>query len=1059
MKQVRWLCAAVVAAATASAPLAAQEPATITGRVTNAAGAAENAVTVRINALNVGTTTASDGTYRLVVPASRLGAGQQVTLTASRVGLASATRTVTLTPGASLTQNFQLGAQALGLEGLVVTALGITREERAISTSVQTVQGEDLTQARETNIVNSLSGKVSGVQVTNAGPQGGSSRIVIRGANSITGNNQPLFVVDGIPIDNSAPRLDGYGGVDYGNAAQDINPNDIESVSVLKGPNAAALYGSRAANGAIIITTKTGAGRNRGLGITANSNVSFETPLRLPRYQNEFGQGMYGQFEYVDGNYGGVYDGTDESWGPKLDGAPRQQWFGMGPWVASPNNVRSFFETGRTVNTNASIATSSDNANVRFSVSNLNQNGMYPGFGLERTTVALNGGANISSRLRTNASVQYINSDGHNRPGTGYDGDNPMLQFVWFGRQNDTQMLRRAYEQGRQNGEMVNWNYSYHSNPYWIALENANNDSRDRVIGSGTATFNVTNWLNATLRSGTDFYEDRRKRTYAAGTIGLDYVGERGAYGEDVYFRQETNSDFLLNADRDFGENFSFNASVGGSRRDARYNANNTFVGNLSIPGVYNLGNAAQKPDVFDRTERKRVNSVLGQAQLGFRDFAFIDVTGRNDWSSTLPAENNSFFYPSVSGSVVFSDAFPNLPSALSFGKVRASWARVGNDTDPYRLDLYFNAIDPFDGTPGFTAGNLIPNPTLRPEQTESVELGTELRFFGNRVGLDLTYYDRESRDQILPVPVSPTSGFGTQLLNAGTMTNRGFDIGVNLTPVKLANGFQWDLRGNYNRNRNRVEALAPGIEALVLGTYWNVNVEARVGQEFGTLFGRGYLRNENGDIITDGGLPLRDPTLKVLGNYNPDYVASLGSTFRFRGVDLSVLFDGRKGGDIFSVTNMFGQYAGVLEETAIGRCGVSDVTGEPMSVGGMPACNGTNGVIVKGVNADGTPNTTAVTAQDYYQTLYDLHEAHIIDGSFIKLRELQLGYSVPQSFARRMGVAGLNVSLTGRNLALWSKAKHIDPETAFDASNAQGLEFGQLPSARSVGFNIVVTP
>ena len=1053
MNKSRWLFAAVVAAATASSPLSAQEPAVVTGRVTNAQGAAENAVTVRINALTIGTTTAADGTYRLVIPAARLTRSGPHTITASRVGLATQSRTVTLTPGASLTQNFQLGAQALGLEGLVVTALGITREERAISTSVQTVQGEDLNQARETNIVNALSGKVSGVQVTNAGPQGGSSRIVIRGSNSITGNNQPLFVVDGIPIDNSAPRLDGYGGVDYGNAAQDINPNDIESVSVLKGPNAAALYGSRAANGAIIITTKSGAGRTRGLGITANSNVSFETPLRLPRYQNEYGQGLYGEFEYVDGNYGGVEDGTDESWGPVLDGTVRNQWFGEGPWRANPDNVRSFFETGRTVNTNASIATSGENANVRFSVSNLNQDGMYPGFGLERTTVALNGGANISKRLRTNASVQYINSDGHNRPGVGYDGDNPMLQFVWFGRQNDIGQLRQAYEQGRKNGQMVNWNYSYHSNPYWIALENVNTDSRDRVIGSGNATYNFTDWLSATLRSGTDFYEDRRKRTYAAGTIGLDYVGERGAYGEDVLFRQETNSDFLLNADRDFSDNLSFNASVGASRRDARFNSNRAFVGNLSIPGIYNLGNAAQKPDVFDYSERKRVNSVLGQAQVGFKDYAFLDVTGRNDWSSTLPDGNNSFFYPSVSGSVVFSDAFPNLPSALSFGKVRASWARVGNDTDPYRLALYYNAIDPFNSVPGFATSNDIPNPNLKPEQTESVELGTELRFFNNRVGLDLTYYDRKSRDQIIGVPVSPTSGFQRHFLNAGTMSNRGIDLGLNLTPVKLANSFQWDIRANYNKNRNRVDELAEGVEALVLGNYWGLNVEARRGEEFGTLFGAPYLRNEAGEMILRGGLPQADPTRRVLGNYNPDFVASLGTSVRYRGLDLSVLFDGRRGGDIFSVTNMFGQYAGVLEETAKGRCSYD----EP--VGGMPVCDANTGIVLKGVNADGTPNTSFVTAQDYWASLYNLHEAHIIDGSFVKLREVQLGYSLSESFSRRMGVTGLSLSLTGRNLALWSNAKHIDPETAFDASNAQGLEFGQLPSARSIGFNIVVTP
>jgi TonB-linked SusC/RagA family outer membrane protein len=1053
MKQARWLAAAFVAAAAASSPVAAQEPATVTGRVTNAQGAAENAVTVRINTLNVGTTTATDGTYRLVIPASRLRSGQQVTITASRQGLASSSRTITLNPGASLSQNFQLGAAAVGLEGLVVTALGITREERAVSTSVQSVQGEELTQARETNIVNALSGKVSGVTVTNAGPQGGSARVVIRGANSIAGNNQPLFVVDGIPVSNQSPNYGGnrgYGGVDYGNAAGDINPDLIESVTVLKGPNAAALYGSRAANGAIVITTKRGRqGRSQ---LTVTQNVSRETPLRLPTYQNEYGQGSGGEFEFVDGAGGGTFDGFDESWGPRLDGTIRRQFFGEGPWVAHPNNVRDFFETGLTSNTNVQFSAGNERSDALISASHMNQNGMYPGMELKRTTVALNGSTSLSDRLRANASVQYINADGNNRPGVGYEGDNPMLQFVWFGRQVDTRMLRDRRR--NESGGMFNWNYNYHSNPYWIALENTNFDTRDRVIGNVSSTYNFTDWLSATVRSGTDLYQDQRQRNFAAGTIGIylqnGAVGNNGAFNTwDVFF-QETNTDFLVRANREVASRIRVDASVGGNRRDQDTRSEYTEVLNLSAPDVFSLSNRAEDPysDVY-RT-RKRVNSLYGQATFGYDDLFFVDVTGRNDWSSTLPAENNSYFYPSVSGSLILTDAFPSLDfgGALSFGKVRASWARVGNDADPYQLRSVYTSRDPFGGFATFEVPNTIANADLKPEQTESVELGAEFRFLRDRAGLEVTYYDAATTNQILTAPVSATSGYNFQVVNAGKVTNRGVEVQANLVPIRLANGLEWNITANYARNNNRVEELYGDIQTVVLGTYWGVTSEARKGERYGALYGTPYRRvtDRNSQffgqpIIGASGVPLRGTSKEVLGHYTPDWIGSLRNELRFRGANLSFLLDTRQGGEIFSVTHMFGRYAGVLEETLQGR-------ETPMVIPG-----------VRVVDGDTVANTVEVDAETYWSGLYGLHEAHITDGSFVKLREVVLGYNVPNRMTRRLGVSGMNVSLVGRNLKLWTDTPHIDPETAFDASNAQGFEFGQFPSARSWGFNISVTP
>lgn len=1061
MKHFRWLFAMLVAVAVAPVASYAQEAATITGRVTNEAGEPISAATVRIEALNVSAPTDAQGNYTLNIPASRITAGQQVQLAAERVGLGAQTRTVTLSPGANLTQNFQLSVASLALEGLVVTALGITREERSVSTSIAEVSGEEISDVPVTNLVNALAGEVAGVTITNAGPQGGSSRIVIRGATSITGNNEPLFIVDGIPIDNSSPDLNGFGGVDYGNAAQDINPNDIASISVLKGPNAAALYGSRAANGAIVITTKSGAGVGAGIGVTASSTVSFDTPLKLPSYQNEYGQGFNGQFAYVDGNGAGTFDYVDESWGPRLDaGLMIPQFFSNGepaPWVSNPGNVRSFFETGRTVNTNAAFATSSDKANVRLSVSNLDQNGILPGFELDRTTVAFNGGASLTDRLRADASAQYINSDGNNRPGIGYDGANPMLQFVWFGRQVDVDRLR---DYRNEDGSMYNWNYSYHSNPFWIALENNNFDGRDRVIGSGSVSYDFTDWLTGTARSGTDWYQDRRKRTYAAGSIGYDNIRDSGGFSEAVLFNQETNTDFLLTANRDLNPNLDLSVNVGGNRRNTDFRSNSTQVNALSVPGVYSVENASIVPLVEDFVAEKRVNSLYGQAQLGYRDYLFVDVTGRNDWSSTLPEDNNSYFYPSVSTSFVFTDAFPSFASnLLSFGKLRASVARVGNDADPYQLRAIYPGSPLFQGTPRAGVNNRIPNPTLRPETTESWEVGTELRFLGNRLGLEATYYDQTTTDQIIPVQISATSGFTSQVLNAGTITNQGVELLVDATPVRLDNGFEWNVTANFAKNNNEVAELSEGLETLVLGTYWSLTVEARKGEPYGTLYGFGYQRDDAGNIVVGStGRPLRDPQKKILGNYNPDWQGGLNNNFRYKGLDFSFLIDTKQGGEVFSVTNMFGRYSGVLEETLQGReNGVSYEDTDGDGEGDTLVCD--PGVVFEGVTADGTPNTTPVCPQNLWHGLYGLHEAHVLDASFIKLREMKLGYAVPESFTNRLGVTGLNVSLVGRNLALWSDTPHIDPETAFDASNAQGLEFGQLPSTRSIGLNVVVTP
>lgn len=1005
----------------------------LSGQVTTDAGTPLRGVTVFVQGTNIGGLTDDAGRYRFTIPGPAL-AGRNVTVTARRIGYTARALQVTLS-SAAVTQNFTLAVVPNQLEGVVVTALGLERDKRSIGTSVQNLKGEEISQARETNIVNSLAGKVSGVTITNSGSQGGSSRLVIRGANSIAGNNQPLFIVDGIPVSNQvvgAPA--GYGGVDYGNAIQDLNATDIENVSILKGPNAAALYGSRAANGAIVITTKSGKNTPRGFGVTASTNISFETPLKLPNYQNEYGQGSGGKFEYVDGAGGGVNDGTDESWGPKFDGLPRAQFFGVGPWVAAPNNVRDFFETGRTMTTSIALSAAGERANARLSFTNDDVHGMAPGMSLKKIATVLNAGAELGTRFTTTGSIQYIKNNGFNRNGTGYDNGNFMQQFVWFGRQVDVSRLKDPRKDA--DGNQINWNHNYHDNPYWIQLESQNRDQRDRVIGSGAVEYRPNSWLTATLRSGTDWFRDYRKLNRAYGLVESPF----GGFDENSIFTQETNTEGLLTAKRGLGQRMAFTASVGGNLRKAQYKNNQTNVDALVVPGTYNVGNAKNTPLTSAYEEQKKVNSVYGMGQLSFNDYLFVDVTGRNDWSSTLPTESNSYFYPSISGSLIFTDALPGLSGrVLQYGKLRASFAKVGNDALPYQLQSTYSAQTPFGGAARFAVPNNLANANLKPEETKAFEVGTELNFFENRIGLDLTYYDKATTNQILAAQISGASGYTSKALNAGKISNKGIETLVTVTPIRTSGGFEWTSSLNFARNRSKVEELNADLQTVVLGTYWSLTVEARKGEPYGALYGNPFLRDSAGNIVVSAtGRPLRDAQKKVLGHYTPDWTAGLTNSFRFKNLDFSFLLDKHQGGSIFSVTNMFGRYSGVLEETLVGR---------------------DTGIVVKGVYANGSPNTTRISAEAYNHSLYGTHEAHVFDASYLKLREMKLGYSLPSGVANRLGVSRAYVALVGRNLWLSAKAPHIDPETAFNSGNAQGLEHGQFPSQRSIGFNFSITP
>ncbi|GAB2454373.1 SusC/RagA family TonB-linked outer membrane protein [Hymenobacter qilianensis] len=1016
---------------------------TVTGRVTDrSTGEGLPGVTVLVKGTSVGSSTNSEGAFSISVPASA------TTLTFSSIGYVNVERAI----GTESVIDVSLGTDTKQLGEVVVTALGRTEEKRSLGYSVQDVQGEVLTQARESNVVNSLAGRVAGVSINNSngGSPGSSSRIVIRGNRSITGNNQPLFVVNGLPIDNSNfSPANGSGGVDYGNAASDINPDDIESITVLKGANAAALYGSRASNGVVLITTKSGR-KQQGLGVSVNSTTTFDSVLKLPDFQNEYGQGNGGEFEFVDGAGGGVNDGSDESWGPRLDGRLIPQFNSPvdaagnripTPWVANPDNVRDFFRTGRTLNNNVSLSGSSEKANFRLSYTNLDQTGILENTFLKRNTVSVSGGTDITKKFKVSTDITYTQNRGR-RPGLGYSGQNVMQQFSWFGRQVDISELK-DYE---RDGEKYNWNYNYHNNPYFTLNENTNDDRRDRINGQLSATYMLTNWLNLTARTGNDLYTEKRQRRIAVG----DIENLRGSYAEDEYYVNERNSEILATANKDLNENFNIDFALGANRRDNKVERISGLAPELAVPGVYTLSNSAIATQPSSVNNRLRVNSVYGSAKLGFKNFAFLGVTGRNDWYSTLADANNSLFYPSIDGSLIVTEALGIENSFLSFAKLRASYAEVGNGgQEPYQLVNIYPFNTPFGSNPAITTSNDLLNPDLRPERTESLEAGIELRFLENRIGLELTGYKTNSIDQIFNQLVSSSTGFATALVNAGVIQNKGIEAILNFAPLNPENPFQWNVTANFALNRNEVKELNGDLKTLVLGGQWNANVEARVGEPYGVLFGNGFQRVQEGpykgQIINDAtGRPIIDPTRKVLGNVNPDWTGGISNSFSFKGINLGVLIDTRQGGDVYSVSNTWGNYAGTFANSLRGR---------------------ENGIIGEGViaNADGTyrPNDVTRAAESYTKRYYSnsVAESSIYDASFVKLREIKVGYQLPKGLISKTPFSTIGLSVVGRNLAiLQSNAPNIDPETSFSSGNAQGLEFGQIPSTRSIGFNVNLT-
>ena len=938
------------------------------------------------------------------------------------------------------------------IEGVVVTALGIKREKKSIGYAAQEISGESISEAGQNNALSALSGNVAGVQVTAPSSMGGSTRITMRGVSSLTGENRPLIIVDGVPLDNTnindVNTQRGAGGRDYGDPAFDINPDDIESVTVLKGGPAAALYGSRASNGVILYTTKS-AKKGR-TSVEFNTGISFESIYIYPQLQRMYGGGLSDTFETitVGGKTYNIPDySMDESWGPKYDpNLMHLPWYAFDPefasdymkevpWVAPEHDVDSFFNTGITLTNSLAVSKSFENSNLRVSYTNTDISGILPNSSLKKNNFAINANSQLNDKLKVETVLNFVQTHGFNRPEQGY-GDNSVAQkfFQWGQRQLDFSKLR---DYKLANGNQRSWNRTawndgtplYSDNPYWTVYENTADDKRNRFFGNVGLTYNLRDNLYVVGKVYADIYSQNNESRVA--------VGSQSTSDYSIFTRNhsEFNYEGRIHWNPRISDDISLNAFAGVARRESKYDdLSGTTVGGLIIPNFYNLSNSVETAQADNYKFHKRVNSVFGSASFGFRDTFFLEATARNDWFSTVSEDQ---LYPSITGSLVFS----NLIKApwLSFGKLRAGWANVASDTNPYQLANFVNQGTNFNGDPRYTLQNRFNDPLLKPELKDTKEIGLEMNFLRNRLGFDVTYYHVDITDGILPLAVDPATGYPNLMINAGKMTNKGIEAMAWVTPVKTAD-FSWDMNWNFAKNENMVVKLHEDAQTLQLtNAPFRVRLLAIEGQPYGQIYGTDFTYNENGQkIVTNNGNGYVPSELKNLGSTLPDYNMGLRNTLRYKDFRLSFLFDMQKGGKYFSTSHMWGMYSGMIEESALGG-------------------NRADGVVLEGVKADGTQNTTVISAQRYGAMYYNTVDAlNVFDASYIKLRDLTLSYDLPKSLVGG-AVEGIRISAFGRNLLAWDLDwKGMDPEnTSYGSGNIQGLEGGSLPSTRQYGVNV----
>jgi TonB-linked SusC/RagA family outer membrane protein len=1026
----------------------------VSGTVTDETGEPVIGASVIAKGTTIGAVTDIDGSFRLAVPAD------VTTIVVKYIGYFDAEVAAGTNVQVSLTPD------AKALSEVVVTALGITREKKALGYSVTEVSGDELVKSRGgvSNPINALQGKVAGLQISSgSGNIGGSSKINIRGNHSISGSNQPLFVIDGVPIEgsdyNSTETARGAGGYDYGNLIQDINPDDIESISILKGANASALYGSRSTNGVILITTKSGK-KGEGYNVSFNSSVGFEVVNKLPKMQKLYGGGYGSDFEQVTIN-GKTYNypdyATDESWGPKYEGQTVLSWYDLAKWEAGgrvgdpttslwqtpKHDIDAFFETGVSFTNNVSVSQATDRNAVRISYTNTDLKGYIPNSSLKKNVLNLSASTTSEDKkLEVFTNITYFNSAAKGRSETGYGDNNIMQKFIqWGHRDLDMQDSKNLYQ--FPDGTQATWNRvgwddpdpAYSNNPYWSRYMNYQNDSRNRVYGNVGFSYQILPVLKFQYKSNLDFWVDKQYERNAV------FSQEQSKYREISRQQYELNNEVLLSYNNTF-DDFTLNANLGGNLRKSRYEyVFGVTSGGLAIPEFYNLKNSISAPTSENLLRERAVNSVFANAILGYQNTFYLEASVRNDWASTLPKGKNSYLYPSITGSFIFSELTKESAPWLSFGKVRAGYAYVGGDTEPHRIiDVYsqYTNIDGDTGTPGYIVATTLNNRILKPETTGSFEVGLEMNFLHDRVGFEATYYSTETKNQIIPLSVSGTTGYLYRVINAGLITNKGFELALHGSPVKTKD-FEWSSILTLSSNKNKVVQLIDDTDYYrLVNAPFKVEVGAVKGQAYGIIMGTDYIYDDNGNkMVDEDGLYLATDGNKNIGQVFPDFTGGWSNTFRYKNLDLNVLLDFSKGGHFFSTSYMWGMYSGMLEETAANNIRE-------------------DGIVLPGVKEDGSKNDIVADGQWYGESIYTGPAAQsVFKSDYLKLREVAIGYTFP--LASKYFVKSLRLSAYGRNLAVWGPdTKHFDPETVItNSGNIQGIEGGALPSVANFGVNV----
>jgi len=1078
---------------------------TVTGTVTDDAGKAIPGVSVLVKGTTIGTMSLSDGTYSVKVPD-----GSNV-LIFSYIG--KETQEITISGNVV---NVKLMPSSEAIDEVVVTALGISRDKKSLGYAVQEVEGDDINAVKGDNFVSSLSGKVSGVQIQTNTNFGGSTNVIVRGSSSLTGNNQALFVVDGVPIDNTifndSYQASGRTGYDYGNGASDINPNDIESISVLKGAAATALYGSRAANGVILITTKKGK-KSEALGVSFSSNytVGIVDKSTFPTYQKEYGGGYAtwwagvaepGWGTYGDDIHPGLEhwdwngDGTDDYIVPTYEDAsmgeafdpslmvyqwnsfiPGLETFGQAtPWVAAEHDPYYFFNKSNTFSNSIQVSGGGEKSTYRLSYQNLDQTGILPNSRLNKNNISLSGSYDITEKLRVTTFANYINTSTTGRNSTGYSG-NIMSSFrQWWQVNVDILEQKDAFD---LLGTNATWNMNgpsdlnpaYWDNFYWQRYKNYETDTRNRLIGYSQLDWDVNDFMSLTARVAVDNYsyiqEERRAVGSIAGSFGVGYGDVSSGYALKTRNFTETNFDLIANFHKDFNENMTFRGLLGTNIRQTHFATLFASTnGGLAVADIYALANTKSPMELPIETQGDiQVNGYFANASLGLYNMLFLEGSLRMDQSSTLPVDNNTYFYPSASASFLFSEIVDF--DWLSLGKVRLNYAEVGNSAPFSRLnDVYYQQF-PFAGNGVATNGSTKFNSELKPERTQSLETGLTLNFLNNKVGFDLSFYNNNTVDQIMPVAISYATGYSYKYVNAGEINNKGVELMLNFTPVKKKD-LRWDMNINWSKNKSNVVSLAEGVDNLQLASLQGgVTINARVGEPYGTIQGTDFLyyndiRTPENRIVTESGKYAHTETSdQVIGDINPDWIAGIRNTISYKNFDFSFLIDWKKGGDIFSLDLWYGMGTGLYPETA----GTNDL-GNPLRDPVVDNGDGTygsesGGRILEGVLEDGTPNTIRIYEGWYANSQgwkSGTNALQVYDASYVKLREVTLSYRLPSKYLGKSFINDLSLGIVGSNLWIIHKnLPYADPETTQGAGNIQGWQSGVMPTTKNIGFTLNV--